>query len=125
MKECERLMRLNRGGLILCANYVVSSVPLMLLARNAADDKGAYVFNQLAVAPAGMLFTYTGAIDLVMQYPWVNSIPVFFFVSLCSVVRLAGPSAGLGGACAPEKARAMVQVRSRRLELAAPGPTPQ
>jgi len=75
-------MKLNQGGLILCVIYLAVSAPLMLLAYNASDFKGAYVLNQLALLPAGMLFSYLGAVDLVMEHSWLNNTPVFFLISL-------------------------------------------
>jgi hypothetical protein len=81
-------MKLNRGGLILSAIYAAISIPLILLAYSTSDFKGAYVLGQLAGAPAGMLFTYLGAVPFVMRHPWLNNIPVFFLISLalCYVI---------------------------------------
>jgi hypothetical protein len=75
-------MKLNRGGLILSAIYAAISVPLILLAYTNSDFKGAYILAQLANVPAGMLFTYLGAVPFVMRHPWLNNIPVFFLINL-------------------------------------------
>lgn len=83
-------MRLNRGGLILAGIYTVMAAGLFAVAHfSFADDapaqvlKGRVIFEQLAVAPAGVVLTHTGLIDPLMKAcPWMNNFYVFFAMSL-------------------------------------------
>jgi hypothetical protein len=95
-----RLLKLDLGGLILCAIYLVISLPLMLLAYTASTPKGTYVFLQLALFPAVILAGVLGrlcrypescwwwSLDFVIGNPWLNNTPVFFLISLaiCYVI---------------------------------------
>jgi hypothetical protein len=49
-----------------------------------------YIFGQFAVAPALMLFTFTGIIDPLMKaLPWLNNFPVLFVISF-AIMYLIG-----------------------------------
>jgi hypothetical protein len=82
-------MKLNRGGLILGGIYLALGLSLFAFSRfGTVDGNGMYIFGQLAVAPAMMLFTYTGVIDPLM-IPWLNNFPVLFAVSF-TIMYLIG-----------------------------------
>jgi hypothetical protein len=84
-------MKLNRGGLILGGIYLALGLSLFAFSRfGTLDGKGMYIFGQFAVAPALMLFTYTGIIAPLMKaLPWLNNFPVLFAVSF-TIMYLIG-----------------------------------
>ena len=84
-------MKLNRGGLILGGIYLALGLSLFAFSRfGTVDGKGMYILGQLAVAPALMLFTYTGVIGPLMRaLPWLNNFPVLFAVSF-TIMYLIG-----------------------------------
>jgi hypothetical protein len=65
-------MKLNRGGLKLCAVYVVFVILLLTLAYFTSDPKGRFVFASLAWFPAGIIFAVLKLYPLMYQYPWTR-----------------------------------------------------
>ncbi len=74
---------LNKTSLVLCCIYLSIAAVFFVLMHLSSDPKGAYLWGQLASAPALALLTWTGAIDFTMnQFPWLNTFPAVTFVSL-------------------------------------------
>jgi hypothetical protein len=104
-------MRVSRAGLILGGVYAVVAAGLFAVAHlSFADDapaqvlKGRVIFEQLAVAPAMMLFTYTGLIGPLMRaFPSMNNFYAFFVMSF-SIMYLIGW--GLSVIAGPDEASA-------------------
>lgn len=64
-------MKLNRGGLKLCAAYIVF-VALMLTLAYFADPKGRFFFASLAWFPAGTTFGIFNLYPLMYPHPWTR-----------------------------------------------------
>jgi len=79
---------LSKAGLVLCGIYLAIAAPLLLLSYISTDAKAEFVFGQLACLPAVLLLTWTGAIDSMMRYPWLNNYPAAIVLSLviCYVI---------------------------------------
>ncbi len=59
-------MRLNRGGLIVCAIYLIWFAILTWLSWEAKDPKGAYFLGQLSILPA-QVFLWTSGVGQVLE----------------------------------------------------------
>jgi|SRR5262245_3407581 len=75
-------MKLNRPGLILCGAYAAFSLLLTWFSYSTADIKSRVFFEQVAVPPAILLIGALGFEKTVMLHPWMNTIPMFFVLSL-------------------------------------------
>jgi hypothetical protein len=65
---------LNKTSLVLCGIYLSTAALFFVLMHLSNDVKGAYIWGQLAGAPALALLTWTGTIDFAMnQFPWLNT----------------------------------------------------
>jgi hypothetical protein len=87
-----RNMKVNRGGLISCGIYAAYSLSMFAIGYFQFPNnlKGGWFFNQLAIAPSGMLLTYTGLIGPLMgAFPWMNNLYFGFALSL-AIMYLIG-----------------------------------
>src|SRR5258707_14725945 len=74
---------LNKVSLVLCGTYLSIAALFFVLMHLSHDVKGAYIWGQLAGAPALALLTWTGTIDFAMnQFPWLNTYSAVTFVNL-------------------------------------------
>lgn len=78
-----KTMRLNRGGLILCAAYTALAAVLLVVAFTAVDIKSRIFFAQVTVFPALGLFVFTGLMNpLYSISSWFGSVYFLFPVSV-------------------------------------------
>lgn len=81
-------MKLNKVGMILGGVYAGYFSLLMCLCY-FTDDKGAYILAQFSVLPAFGPLSWTGLIEFLPKDSWLNSMWVFFSISL-TIVYLIG-----------------------------------
>ena len=65
-------MKLNRGGLKLCAAYAVFVILMLAWAYFAPDPKGRFFLVSLAWFPAGITFGVLNLYPLMYQHPWTR-----------------------------------------------------
>ena len=76
-------MKLNRGGLKLCAAYIVFVILMTALAYFTPDPKTRFFLSSLASFPAGMTFAILKLYPLLYQHPWTRfvGIPVSVLIT--------------------------------------------
>ncbi|WP_050401676.1 hypothetical protein [Bradyrhizobium embrapense] len=65
-------MKLNKGGLKLCAAYIVFVILILTLAYLTSDPKGRVLLASLAWFPAGITFGILDVYPLMDQHPWTR-----------------------------------------------------
>jgi hypothetical protein len=82
-------MKLNSGGLKLCAIYIIYAAVVITLAYFTDDPKGRFFLGSLAWAPAGVTFGILRLFPVMYHHPWTNT-PYFLFPACLVIVYLIG-----------------------------------
>jgi hypothetical protein len=82
-------MKLNSGGLKLCAIYIAYAALLITLAHFTDDPKGRFFLGSFAWLPAGIAFGILHLFPVLHRYPWTNT-PYFLFPVCLLIVYLIG-----------------------------------
>jgi len=82
-------MKLNSGGLKLCAVYITYAAVMITLSYFTDDTKGRFVLGSLAWAPAGVTFGILHLFPIMYHHPWTNT-PYFLFPACLVIVYLIG-----------------------------------
>ena len=82
-------MKLNSGGLKLCAVYIIFAAVMLTTAYLAVDPKGRFFLASLAWLPAELTFGILHLFPLLQVHPWTNT-PYFLFPVSLLIVYLIG-----------------------------------
>jgi hypothetical protein len=66
LRSTRAIVRVNRGGLISCAVYLIWLAILTWLSLEAKDQKGAYFLGQLSILPA-QVFLWTSGVGQILE----------------------------------------------------------
>jgi hypothetical protein len=82
-------MKLNSGGLKLCAVYIIYAAVLITLAYFTDDPKGRFILGSFAWAPAGVTFGILHLFPVIYHHPWTST-PYFLFPACLVIVYVIG-----------------------------------
>ena len=74
-------MKLNSGGLKLCAVYLAFAATMIAMSYFTHDPKGKFFLGSLAWSPAGITFGILQLFPLLYRHPWTNT--PFLFCPVC------------------------------------------
>jgi hypothetical protein len=95
-------MKLNSGGLKLCAVYIIYAAVLITLAYFTDDPKGRFILGSFAWAPAGVTFGILHLFPVMYHHPWTNT-PYFLFPACLVIVYVIGWAISTANRSLPRK----------------------
>ena len=90
------MSKISKTGLCLFAIYVLGASVLFAMVSNSKDVKSAFVFKQIAVAPAMVFGDMLNLQDVIYKTSWLNNFSIMAVISAVLVYAL-GHMLGLIG----------------------------